>query len=743
MPAAIVEGLSKSLIIGIDVLEKARAQLDIRTKTLTMGGKYKIPIKITSNEALNIEMGPKNGDTLTFPLQAKSTYEIPGRSRIIIKAEAPAGAWEKLGGKGIALITENETTDEAPFFVVDTAMELKEHPKEILTPIVNLSPYPITIEEGQKIAIIQKNEEMEEMIFEQVDEKATTEINNVNKPTKNQVPDVNLNDTDLTENQKKEVRTLLAKYADCFEDKLSKSGQLKGFEATIPLVAGTKPSYQKDYRRPPKEHEMIKRDVEKMRDQGVVEPSTSPWSSPPVYAPKKTGELRFCINYKQVNKAMAGDVFPLPRIDDMFDAVHNASYFSLLDATQGYWQIPLKKEDRPIGAFSTREGLFQPTVLQFGFKNAPATWQRAMNTIFSGLLWKHCLIYIDDLLIYSKNFADHLHSLELCLERARKCNLKLRPAKCELFRRKIEFLGHEISGRGIHASPKKIRAISEIAIPNSAKQALSFISLASYYRKFVKGFAEIARPIHTAIHEEPWKWTEQCQEAFEELKKQLTSPPILAHPDFSKPFFLECDASLFQIGLILSQNDEEGRSRVVYYASRLLSAPERNYSATERECLAVLEGVRTFRPYLYGNRFKILTDHNALVWLQNHKDQNSKLMRWFLELQEYDFVIEHRPGKQSQNVDALSRLPHNDDKAETNSYFNNIETEKARLKEIMEEQQRDTHYRSIILYLTKKDLPTKKELAIRIVAESQHMEVDNGILYHLWSPQDRKLKSEV
>ena len=381
--------------------------------------------------------------------------------------------------------------------------------------------------------------------------------------------------------------------------------------------------------------------------------------------------------------------------------------------------------------------------MDFGLMRAPATWQRAMNTIFSGLLWKHCLIYIDDLLIYSSTFEDHLANIRLCLTRARERRLKFRPSKCNLFMRKIDFLGHELSSEGVHTSEKKVRAIATISTPDSPKQALSFVCLAGYYRKFIKNFAEISRPIHQAVHAETWEWTKECQVAFDTLKKALVQPPILAHPDFGKEFGMECDASKYQIGMILSQKDEENRPRVVCYASRMLTKQEQNYSATERECLAVVEGVRIFRPYLHGNKFQIVTDHKALIWLHNHKDQKSKLMRWALELQEYDYTIIHRPGKDSANVDALSRLHHDDDLPELKAEEEGLPystvraaemhslSEKGKLQDLREAQARDPLYAKIVKYMAKGELPINREAANKVVAEAQHMEMDSGVLYHI------------
>lgn len=553
--------------------------------------------------------------------------------------------------------------------------------------------------------------------------------------------------TQLTSTQKQQVKDLLLKYTDRFQDKLAKPGQLKGVQATVKLRPDYQPYHAKEYRRPPAEHELVSSHINKMKTMYLIERGRGEWSSNPLLVNKKTGEKRFCINYYGPNKESVGDVFPLPRIDDMFDALSGATFFTTLDATSGYWQIKMKKEDRPILGFTTCDGLYQPRVLMFGIKNAPAIWQRAMNTTFEGLLWRICLIYIDDLLIYSKDFETHLTNLETCLQRARERNLIFRPLKCRFFERQLEFLGHEISGQGIHTSNKKIEAIKNILPPTTPKLALSFLGLAGFYRKFVKGFATITKPIYSAINTKPWTWTSECQEAFENLKEKLVSAPILVHPDFNKPFILECDASDYQIGIILSQEGTDQQIHPVCYGSRLLSPTEQNYSATERECLALVEGVDVYHPYLYGTKFQVRTDHQALVWLQQHKDHRSKLARWAAKIQEYDFEIKHRPGISSANVDALSRLPTNvlanDSEVhaivETSSLLSNTD----KRKELSLAQQRDPEYGPLIKYLTKGEIPSDTKKANKIVAESKYMEVENDILYHIWYPQDRRLKELI
>lgn len=464
---AVVDELSKSIIIGVDVLTRLHAHIDLREGRLTIAGQYNVPLDLQAFDANMVEEDEDVEEEEIpmyepecFKVVAARDFEIPGRSIIVAESELPEEQRKHLGRKGCAVISDHITDEDdwtQPLFTANTLVDLKED--KFPTQILNLSSKSITVKAGQVVGLIEVVNECD------VEEVPQTQPTPVAIPDNVPDPDINLDQTPLTEDQKTQVRRLLHEYRDCFADKLIEPGKLVGFEATIPLEPGTQPLYTKDYRRPPKEHQQLKEDTREMLQQKVIEPSDGPWSSPPVYVPKKTGERRFCVNYRRLNSKTIADVYPLPRIDDMFDALHRARLFSLLDATTGYWQIPIKKEERPKTAFMTQDGLFQFTVVPFGLKRAPATWQRAMNAVFAGLLWKKCLIYMDDLLIYSHTFAEHLENLHECLRRARERNLKFKPKKCQLFMTKLDFLGHEVSSEGIHTSSKKVAAIAKLRNP--------------------------------------------------------------------------------------------------------------------------------------------------------------------------------------------------------------------------------------------------------------------------------------
>ena len=397
------------------------------------------------------------------------------------------------------------------------------------------------------------------------------------------------------------------------------------------------------------------KELEDMLEQGVVSPSDSAWASPVVLVKKKDGTLRFCIDYRKMNNVTRKDAFPLPRIDDSLDALSGSKWFSTLDLKSGYWQVEMDPKDKSKTAFSMGSGLYEFNVMPFGLCNAPATFQRLMEQVLRGLHWEICLIYIDDIIIYANNFEEHIKRLGEVFGRLRNAGLKLKPSKCELCKAEVKYLGHVVTEQGIRTDPDKIKAVSDWATPTNLKQLRGFLGLCSYYRKFINHFAEIASPLHALTKKnESFIWSSQCEESFQILKSKLVTAPTLAYPNFDQIFILDTDASDKAIGAVLSQV-HEGYEHPVAFASRTLSCSERKYSVTRRELLAVVTFIKHFRPYLYGKKFLLRTDHGSLRWLYNFKSPEGQVARWLEILGTYDFDIETRPGRVHGNADALSR----------------------------------------------------------------------------------------
>ena len=348
--------------------------------------------------------------------------------------------------------------------------------------------------------------------------------------------------------------------------------------------------------------------------------------------------------------------YPLPRIDVSLDALRGSKWFSTLDLQSGYFQVEMDPVDAEKTAFTTICGLFQFKVMSFGLCNAPATFERMMEIILSGLHWEICLLYIDDVIIFADNFEQHMERLSEVLSRLQTAGLKLSPQKCQLFKTQVCFLGHVVSEKGISTDPAKIKAVEQWS-PTDVHQVRSFLGLCSYYRRFVEGFATIAKPLHKLTEKNvPFRWTEECQTAFMKLKQALCSSPILCYPTTRQNFVLDTDASGVGIGAVLSQLDN-GTERVVAYYSRALNKAERNYCITRKELLAVVESVKHFHHYIYGVETVVRTYHGALTWLMNFKNIEGQMARWMETLGSYHLKIKHRIGRKHMNADSLSRLP--------------------------------------------------------------------------------------
>jgi len=334
---------------------------------------------------------------------------------------------------------------------------------------------------------------------------------------------------------------------------------------------------------------------------------------------------------------------------------------SKLDLNMGFHQVPLDASSQEKTAFVTPDGAYEYTRLPFGLSNAPSTFQRLMDQTLSKLKWTHSLVYLDDLLPIGKSFQEHNESLELVLKALLEANLTVKPNKCDFGMTEVEFLGHKVSQEGISVNPEKVKAVEKFPTPKSVKDVRSFVSLCSFYRKFIPFFAKIAKPLNDLMHTKAkFVWTDSQQNAFDELKQRLISAPVLGHYDPEAETELHTDACTYGIGAILMQTRiENGKKvrRTIAYASRTISKAEKNYHVTELECLAVVYGVFKFRHYVYGKEFKVVVDHCSLCHLINLRDPNGRLARWALRLQPYKFTIEYNSGKKHSHVDALSRYP--------------------------------------------------------------------------------------
>lgn len=466
---------------------------------------------------------------------------------------------------------------------------------------------------------------------------------------------------DLNGEESQVLKKFLLRYKSIFFQEGQYLPALEAVKHQI-LTKPHAPIYTKNYRYPYALEEEINIQLNSMLENGIIRPSKSPYNSPLwIVAKKSAGEVkkwRLVVDYRKLNSLTIDDKFPIPNIESLFEKLGRAQYFSTIDLAKGFHQILMDESDIEKTAFSGPNGHYEFTRMPFGLKNAPATFQRMMNTILSEYINKICIIYMDDILVFSTSISEHFESLTKIFKCLSKNNLKIQYDKCKFLSRSTEFLGHIITSEGIKPNPEKIQAIQKIKLPRTVKEIQSFLGLTGYYRKFIKNYSVIASPIIKYLRKNQKINLKDRQyiEAFDKLKLIMTSPPLLVFPDFSKRFTVTTDASNVAIGAVLSQN-----GKPICFASRTLNGAEKRYHTLEKELLAIVWAVRYFRPYLFGRPFVVQTDHQPLKWLYSLKDPTARVLRWKTLLNEYEFIVEYIKGRENNVADFLSRQKESED----------------------------------------------------------------------------------
>ncbi|GJZ04244.1 putative reverse transcriptase domain-containing protein [Tanacetum coccineum] len=444
---------------------------------------------------------------------------------------------------------------------------------------------------------------------------------------------------------------IVREFEDVFPEDLSGLPPQRQVEFRIDLVPGATPIAKSPYRLAPSEMQELSGQLQELQDKGFIRPSHSPWGAPVLFVKKKDGSLRMCIDYRELNKLTVKNRYPLPRIDDLFDQLQGSCYFSKIDLRSGYHQLRVHEDDIPKTAFRTRYGHFEFTVMPFGLTNAPAVFMDLMNRVCKLYLDKFVIVFIDDILIYSKTKEDHEVHLGLVLELLRKEKLYAKFSKCEFWLQEVHFLGHVVNQNGIHVDPSKIEAVKNWKTPTTPSEIRSFLGLAGYYRRFIANFSKIAKPLTSLTQKnQKYVWGVEQEEAFQTLKNNLCDAPILTLPDGVEDFVVYCDASNQGLGCVLMQ-----RGKVIAYASRQLKIHEKNYTTHDLELGAVVFALKTWRHYLYGTKSVIYTDHKSLQHIFDQKELNMRQRRWIELFSDYECEIRYHPGKANVVADALSR----------------------------------------------------------------------------------------
>lgn len=456
----------------------------------------------------------------------------------------------------------------------------------------------------------------------------------------------------LTPRQRQELQELVGRHREVFSDTPGRTSVIKHDIITEP----GKRVRLRPYRIPEARRQIVREEVQKMLELGVIEESQSAWSSPIVLVGKPDGSWRFCNDFRKLNEVSLCDAYPMPRIDEMIERLGPARFISTLDLTRGYWQVPLTPQAKEKTAFATPDGLYQYRVLPFGVHGAPATFQRLMDRVLRPHR-QYAAAYLDDIVVHSTTWEEHIPRLEAVLNALRQAGLTANPRKCHLGLEEAKYLGHEV-GRGcIRPLASKVESIATWPQPSTKKQVRIFLGLVGYYRQFIADFAARAAPLHDLTKKtrpNQVSWSLEAEAAFQDLRQALCQEPVLITPKFDKPLILHTDASEGGVGAVLSQV-LDGAEHPVTFISRQLLPHEHHYSTVEKECLAIKWAVSKLRYYLLGRQFTLVTDHAPLKWMSQNRDSNARVTRWFLSLQDFQFKVEHRAGRHHLNADALSR----------------------------------------------------------------------------------------
>ena len=456
------------------------------------------------------------------------------------------------------------------------------------------------------------------------------------------------------------VEALLEQYSEVFAED---SGPMNTFEARLTLKSDASPQFHKARPVPFALKPAIERELDRLEREGVIQKVThSSWAAPLVPVPKGDGHLRLCGDYKvSINPYLEVDQYPLPKPTELFATLAGGKIFTKIDLSHAYQQMNLEKSSRELVTVNTHRGLYQFVRLPFGIASAPAVFQKTMDTVLQGL--PKVLCYLDDILITGSNEEEHFQNVEQVLQRLQQYGIRAKRSKCTFMSESVEYLGHRVDASGLHTAASKVEAVRRAPQPCNVQELRSFLGLLHYYGRFLPNLATLLQPLQNLLKaDQQWEWTQTCSEAFEAAKKLLVEAPVLAHYDPALPIKMAGDASSYGVGAVISHVFADGSERPVAFASRTLSASEKNYSQLEKEALSLVYGVQKFHQFLYGRHFVLLTDHKPLLTLLGPKNgipplAAARLQRWALLLSAYHYEIQFKPTGAHANADGLSRLP--------------------------------------------------------------------------------------
>ena len=655
------------------------------------GSVNSIPIPAAQLTAEALKDGSWKLDASEHLLYAQRSIKIASRSVATTLLRAPRELCDRALETAVTCFVENlpyrEGLETRPSVIPRAARLIDGH---IEVEILNLGRHAVTIPAHSPVALL----DTEYYVRGNVDLDAVRKVDSEGDyyaaltPEQKAVADAVTIDPDkrLSDEQRNRVLQLVARHIAAFAIDPKSPTKTHLMEVELPLIPGATPHRHAPSKLGEEGRKIVEKHVEEMESRGIIRKSNSAWGSRVVLVTKKDGSIRFCVDYRDTNSKLQTQDSPLPLTVEAIDRLSSGQgpqsslFLSTLDLAAGFWTLPIKEEDKGLTAFVTHRQKYEFNYLPFGIQSGPSYMSRLMDAALQGLAWETCMPYLDDVGIWStgkgdtpeareaSSFEQMLQRLEAVFERFKWAGLSMKASKCVLYAISCDYLGHTISRRGLHMDKSKVEAVASIdpTSINTLERVRSFLGLCSYYRRFISGFSKIAACLHDltkdGVDVAERSQSPECQAAVQALITAITTEPVLATPRHDKPFIVKTDAANSEgLGGVLSQADDDGKEHVIAYYGRRLNKHERNYTVTEIELLAAVESIKNWRPYLWGKQFKLVIDHQALRWLHTMRDTMeggpaSRLMRWILRLQEYNFTVEHKPGLLHKDADGVSRL---------------------------------------------------------------------------------------
>jgi len=663
----VMKNLPMTCIIGIDAIERHQFVINGKEKTI-----FRIKTNATFDPEAILVTLPEEISINPFemiPCFVANTQEDKSVNSIVAVSKEMVNNLESRKVKKQLQTAVFTKAIECPQALEVVPMQVDaKRPNVHLLCMLNTSNRAIKIKPWQIIGEISNIELKKVPQVTTVDEsedsrdlKACNRIEDKEKLTVNSLAAVaDISFADAPEEGRSQLNKLVNEFSDIFAANSYDIQKTTLIEHTIE-TDGTGPVRHRPYRTPFKLQEELKRHLNEMIKNGIIRESNSPWAAPVLLVKKPhTSETRIVTDYRSLNKITKHDSFPLPNVNAILDQLGNKKWFSTIDLASGFFQIPMENKSIEKTAFICELGLFEYLRTPMGLRNSPSTMNRLLLKIFKDLIGKSVLVYMDDLMVMSNSIDEHLKDLRQVFTIFRQANLRLKAKKCSFMSKRVVFLGHVITPEGRFPNPKNVEKLLNFKVPTTLKELQSFIGLCSYYRSYVKKFSDIAHPLIELTKKGETKkiqWSQEAQAAFDLLKKHLTTEPILAHPLFELEFILQTDASGHSLGAVLSQI-QKGKEVAIAYASRHLNAAERKYASIEREALAIIFGIKTFKYYLLDNPFTIETDCRPLLWLESMKEKDAgRVARWGKLLSSMKYKIKYKEGKIHRNADFFSRIP--------------------------------------------------------------------------------------